>query len=278
MADFAYHPMFDAHHDDTPWRKLDGDYVSVDTFRGQEIVTVKPEALTDLTKEAFKEISFYLRPGHVAQLRAILDDPEASGNDRFVALDMLKNLNIASGGVLPMCQDTGTAIIMGKKGAQIWTGGNDEDALSQGVFRTYDQENLRFSQLSPLSMFEEKNTGTNLPVQMDIYATKGSEYEFLFMAKGGGSANKAFLFQATPSQLNPERLIKFLDEKIRTLGTAACPPYHLAIVIGGTSAEMNLKTVKLASARYYDNLPTVGGLHGQAIRDVEMEQQTTDGW
>ena len=273
MADFAYHPMFDAHHDDTPWRKLDGDYVSVDTFRGQEIVTVKPEALTDLTKEAFKEISFYLRPGHVAQLRAILDDPEASGNDRFVALDMLKNLNIASGGVLPMCQDTGTAIIMGKKGAQIWTGGNDEDALSQGVFRTYDQENLRFSQLSPLSMFEEKNTGTNLPVQMDIYATKGSEYEFLFMAKGGGSANKAFLFQATPSQLNPERLIKFLDEKIRTLGTAACPPYHLAIVIGGTSAEMNLKTVKLASARYYDNLQTVGGLHGQAIRDVEMEQQ-----
>ena len=273
MADFAYRPMFDAPHDDTPWRKLEGDYVAVEKFRGQEVVAVKPEALTDLTKEAFKDISFYLRPGHVAQLRAILDDPEASGNDRFVALDMLKNLNIAAGGVLPMCQDTGTAIIMGKKGAQVWTGGNDEEALSKGVYRTYDQENLRFSQLSPISMFEEKNTGTNLPVQMDLYATKGDEYEFLFMAKGGGSANKAFLFQATPSQLHPERLVKFLDEKIRTLGTAACPPYHLAIVIGGTSAEMNLKTVKLASARYYDHLPTVGGLHGQAIRDVEMEQK-----
>ncbi len=273
MADFAYHPMFDAPHDDTPWRKLDGDYVAVDTFKGQEIVTVSPDALTDLSREAFKDISFFLRPGHLAQLSSILDDPEASQNDRFVALDLLKNANIASGGVLPMCQDTGTAIIMGKKGERVWTGGGDEAALAKGVFRTYDRENLRFSQLSPLSMFEEKNTGSNLPVQLDLYATEGSEYEFLFIAKGGGSANKAFLYQATPSQLHPERLVKFLDEKIRTLGTAACPPYHLAIVIGGTSAEMNMKTVKLASTRYYDGLPTVGGLHGQAIRDVEMEQK-----
>ena len=273
MADFEYRPMFDAHHDDTPFRKLEGNYVEVDTFRGQEIVTIKPEALTELTREAFKDISFFLRPGHLAQLAAILDDPEASQNDRFVALDLLKNANIASGGVLPMCQDTGTAIIMGKKGRQVWTDGNDEEALTQGVFRTYDQENLRFSQLSPISMFEEKNTGTNLPVQMDLYATKGSEYEFLFIAKGGGSANKSFLFQAMPSQLHPDRLVKFLDEKIHTLGTAACPPYHLSIVIGGTSVETNLKTVKLASTRYYDNLPTTGGLHGQAIRDVDMEQQ-----
>src|SRR6056297_1601557 len=195
MAAFAYVPMFDAPHDDTPWRKLDGDYVNFDTFRGQEIVTVAPEALTDLTREAFKDISFYLRPGHLAQLRSILDDPEASENDRFVALDLLKNANIAAGGVLPMCQDTGTAIVMGKKGERVWTGANDEEAVSRGVFRTYDQENLRFSQLSPVSMFEEKNTGTNLPVQMDLYATAGDEYEFLFIAKGGGSANKAFLYQ-----------------------------------------------------------------------------------
>ncbi len=273
MADFAYLPMFDAPHEDTPWRKLDGDYVAVDTFRGEEVVVIQPGALADLTREAFKDISFFLRPGHLAQLRSILDDPEASENDRFVALDLLKNANIAAGGVLPMCQDTGTAIIMAKKGDRVWTSGSDEEELSRGVFRTYDQENLRFSQLSPISMFEEKNTGSNLPVQLDMMQKAGGEYEFLFMAKGGGSANKAFLYQATPSQLHPERLVKFLDEKIRTLGTAACPPYHLAIVIGGTSAEMNLKTVKLASARYYDHLPTKGGLHGQAIRDVEMEQQ-----
>ena len=273
MADFAYHPMFDAPHDDIPFRKLDSDYVTLDTFRGQEVVVVQPEALTELTREAFRDISFFLRPGHLAQLRAILEDPEASQNDRFVALDLLKNANIAAGGVLPMCQDTGTAIIMAKKGQYVWTGVNDEEALSRGVFRTYDRENLRFSQLSPIGMFEEQNTGTNLPVQLDMMSTPGAEYGFLFMAKGGGSANKAFLYQATPSQLHPERLVAFLDEKIRTLGTAACPPYHLAIVVGGTSAEMNLKTVKLASARYYDHLPTVGGLHGQAIRDLAMERQ-----
>ena len=207
MADFAYFPMFDAPHEDTPWRKLDGDYVEVDTFRGQEVVVVKPEALADLTREAFKDISFYLRPGHLAQLRAILDDPEASENDRFVAHDLLKNANIAAGGVLPMCQDTGTAIIMAKKGDRVWTDGSDEEQLSRGVFRTYDQENLRFSQLSPIGMFEEKNTGSNLPVQLDMMSKAGGEYEFLFMAKGGGSANKAFLYQATPNQLHPERLV-----------------------------------------------------------------------
>ena len=195
-------------------------------------------------------------PGHLAQLRAILDDPEASANDRFVAFDLLKNANIAAGKVLPMCQDTGTAIVMGKKGQQVWTGGDDAAALSEGIRRTYTETNLRYSQVAPLSMYQEVNTGDNLPAQIDIYAEPGDEYHFLFIAKGGGSANKSFLFQQTPAVLNPKALLKFIDEKIRTLGTSACPPYHLSIVIGGTSAEMNLKTVKLASCRYLDTLPS----------------------
>ena len=276
MAEFSYRPMFDAPHKDTPFRKLAGNHVRVEQFNGKDVLVVEPEALSLLAKEAFHDISHLLRPGHLKQLASILDDPEASNNDRFVAVDLLKNANISAGGVLPMCQDTGTAIIMGKKGQNVWTGGGDEEALSHGVFRTYADDNLRYSQLSPISMFEEQNTGSNLPVQMDLYATDGDCYEFLFVAKGGGSANKSFLYQATPATLNPESLVKFLDEKIRTLGTAACPPYHLSIVIGGTSAEVNLKTVKLASTKYLDHLPTKGGVHGQAIRDLDMEKQVLE--
>jgi len=276
MAKFAYRPMFDAPHKDTPFRKLTSEHVRMEKFNGKDVLVVEPEALALLAKEAFHDISHLLRPGHLKQLASILDDPGASNNDRFVAVDLLKNANISAGGVLPMCQDTGTAIIMGKKGQNVWTGGGDEEALSQGVFRTYADDNLRYSQLSPISMFEEKNTGSNLPVQMDLYATDGDSYEFLFIAKGGGSANKSFLYQATPATLNPQSLVKFLDEKIRTLGTAACPPYHLSIVIGGTSAEVNLKTVKLASTKYLDHLPTEGGMHGQAIRDLDMEKQVLE--
>ena len=217
-----------------------------------------------------------LRPGHLGQLRAILDDPEASDNDRFVAFDMLKNANIAAGKVLPMCQDTGTAIVMGKKGQRVWTGGGDAGALAAGIRRTYLDTNLRYSQLAPMSMFDEVNTGDNLPAQIDLFADDGDEYHFLFIAKGGGSANKSFLFQATPATLNPKALLKFLDERIRTLGTAACPPYHLAIVIGGTSAELNLKTVKLASCRYLDALPEAGNKYGQAFRDRGLESQVLE--
>jgi len=274
MPDFAFHEMFPlAHEGDTPWRHLTTDHVGSARFAGHDVLTVEHEALTRLTRQAFHDISHLLRPSHLKQLRAILDDPEASENDRFVALDLLKNANIAAGGVLPMCQDTGTAIIMAKKGQGVWTGGGDEAALARGVFRSYAEDNLRYSQVSPMSMFEEKNTGSNLPAQIDIYATDGDEYRFLFIAKGGGSANKTFLYQQTPAVLNRESLIKFLDTQIRTLGTAACPPYHLAIVVGGTSAEMNLKTVKLASTRYLDSLPTTGGPHGQAYRDVALEAE-----
>src|SRR6056297_427258 len=276
MAAFAYVPMFDAPHDDTPWRKLDGDYVNFDTFRGQEIVTVAPEALTDLTREAFKDISFYLRPGHLAQLAKILDDPEASANDRFVALDLLKNANIAAGYILPGCQDTGTAIVMGKKGETVLTGVDDERHIAKGVYDTYATSNLRYSQMAPLTVWEEKNTGNNLPAQIEIYATPGDTYDFLFMAKGGGSANKSYLFQETKAVLNPTSLMRFLDEKIRMLGTAACPPYHLAVVIGGTSAEHTLKTAKLASARYLDSLPTSGSELGHGFRDLELEQQVLE--
>ena len=270
---FEYHPMFPLGTDETPYRKLTDKYVSVANFDGTEVLKIEPEALALLAEEAFNDISHLLRPGHLKQLAGILDDPEASENDRFVAYDLLKNANIAAGGILPMCQDTGTAIIMGKKGQNVWTGGSDEEALSAGVFESYTKRNLRYSQVSPLSMYEETNTRNNLPAQIDIYAEEGDAYKLLFVAKGGGSANKSFLFQATPATLHPERMIEFLDEKIRTLGTAACPPYHLSIVIGGTSAEMNLKTVKLASCRYYDTLPTSGGDKGQAYRDVELEQQ-----
>ena len=273
MSDYVHHEMFPLGPDRTEYRKLTSDHVSTTKFNGSEVLVVEPEALTALTAEAFADIAHYLRPGHLQQLRNILDDPEASDNDRFVALDLLKNANIAAGGVLPMCQDTGTAIVMGKKGQKVWVDGDDEAALSEGVLKTYMERNLRYSNVSPMSMFQEVNTGNNLPAQIDVYATPGDEYKFLFIAKGGGSANKSFLYQQTPAVLNPEKMIAFLDEQIRTLGTAACPPYHLAVVIGGTSAELNLKTVKLASCRYLDELPRHGGDKGQAFRDEEMEQQ-----
>jgi fumarate hydratase class I len=232
--------------------------------------------LTLLAREALVDCQHLLRPGHLAQLRAILDDPEASSNDKFVAFDLLKNANIAAGKVLPMCQDTGTAIVMGKKGQQVWTGADDAAALSAGIQRTYTETNLRYSQVAPLSMYEEVNTGDNLPAQIDLYAEPGDQYKFLFIAKGGGSANKSFLYQQSKAVLNPKSLLKFLDEKIRTLGTAACPPYHLAIVIGGTSAEMNLKTVKLASCRFLDALPTEGNRYGQAYRDRGFEEEVLE--
>jgi len=258
---------------DTAFRRLTTDHVGVDSFRGQDMLVVEPEALRLLSEAAFSDINHLLRPGHLKQLASILEDPEATDNDRFVAYDLLKNANIAAGGVLPMCQDTGTAIIMGKKGRQVWTDGGDEAALGQGVRDAYERKNLRYSQLAPLSMFEEKNTRNNLPAQIDIYQEGDEAYEFLFVAKGGGSANKTFLYQGTPSLLTHDRLIDFLKEKILTLGTAACPPYHLAIVIGGTSAEMNLKTVKLASTRYLDGLPTEGSEDAHAFRDLAMEAE-----
>ena len=273
MSNYVHYPMFPLAAEDTPWRKLTGDHVSTTTFEGETVLKVDPQALTLLTAEAFKDISHLLRPRHLDQLAKILDDPEASDNDRFVALDLLKNANIAAGGVLPMCQDTGTAIIMGKKGANVWTGGGDEAALSEGVLKTFTETNLRYSQVAPLDLFTEANTGNNLPAQIEIYADEGDAYKFLFIAKGGGSANKTFLYQETKALLNPESLLRFLDEKVRTLGTAACPPYHLVVVIGGTSAEMNLKTVKLASCHYLDSLPTAGNEFGQAFRDSEWEEK-----
>ncbi|EJC79566.1 hydro-lyase, Fe-S type, tartrate/fumarate subfamily,hydro-lyase family enzyme, Fe-S type, tartrate/fumarate subfamily [Rhizobium leguminosarum bv. trifolii WSM2297] len=265
--------LFPLGKDATLYRKLSGDHVSVDTFKGQEILTVEPEGIRLLAETAFADINHLLRPGHLKQLASILDDPEATDNDRFVAYDLLKNANIAAGGVLPMCQDTGTAIIMGKKGRRVWTEGEDTAALARGVMDAYEKKNLRYSQLAPVKMFEEKNTKNNLPAQIDIYEEGTDAYEFLFVAKGGGSANKTFLYQGTPSLLTHDRMIDFLKEKILTLGTAACPPYHLAIVIGGTSAEMNLKTVKLASTRYLDELPTEGSESGHAFRDIEMEKE-----
>ncbi|MGH7036917.1 MAG: fumarate hydratase [Stellaceae bacterium] len=273
MSEAGFHELFPLGADDTPYRRLTAGYVSTGRFEGARLVKIAPEALTLLAREAFADCQHLLRPGHLAQLRAILDDPEASANDRFVAFDLLKNANIAAGRVLPMCQDTGTAIVIGKKGQQVWTGGDDAAALSAGIRRTYTETNLRYSQLAPLSMYEEVNTGDNLPAQIDLYAEPGEEYRFLFIAKGGGSANKSFLYQETRAVLNPEALLKFLDGKIRTLGTAACPPYHLAIVIGGTSAEMNLKTVKLASCRYLDSLPAEGNRWGQAYRDRALEAE-----
>jgi fumarate hydratase, class I len=273
MAEMNYTEMFPLGPDETEYRKLTSDHVSVATFQGHEVLTVDAEAIRLLTETAFADISHLYRPGHLEQVRAILDDPEASPNDRFVATEMLKNANIAAAGVLPMCQDTGTAIVMGKKGQNVFTGFDDERAISQGVYDVYQNHNLRFSQLAPLDLFAEKNTATNLPAQVELYATQGSEYKFLFVQKGGGSANKTFLFQQTKAVLNPDSLRTFLDTQIRTLGTAACPPYHLAVVIGGTSAEFNLKTVKLASTRYLDALPTKGSESGHAFRDLEMEQE-----
>jgi fumarate hydratase class I len=277
---FLYAPMFPLGPDPTPWRKLDIAGVSTSTCDGQTVLRVQPEALTELAFQAFRDVSHLLRPAHLAQLRRILDDPEASSNDRFVALDLLKNANIAAGGVLPMCQDTGTAIVFGKKGQRVWVEGDEEEAISYGVHRTYTETNLRYSQMAPLSMFDEVNTGNNLPVQFDIYASPGDahadELHMMFVAKGGGSANKSFLFQETRAILSPQKLLAYLETKIRTLGTSACPPYHLAIVIGGTSAETTLKTVKLASTKWLDTLPTTGSKAGHAIRDIEMEEQVLE--
>ncbi len=270
---YKHTPLFPLGKDKTPYRKISSDGVRVETVLGKEMLVVTREALRALSEAAFGDINHYLRPGHLQQLRNILDDSEASDNDKFVALDALKNANIASGGVLPMCQDTGTAIIMGKKGCNVITDGEDEAALSEGARDAYLRRNLRYSQVAPLSMYEEKNTANNMPAQCEIYAEGDDAYKFMFMAKGGGSANKSFLFQATPSVLTKDRLLAFLKEKIMTLGTAACPPYHLAIVIGGTSAELCMKTVKLASARYLDALPTHGSENGNAFRDLEMEQE-----
>jgi fumarate hydratase class I len=273
MTRFVHHELFPLEEDATPYRLVTADHVSTGRFEGQRILKVDPAALVRLAGEAMRDIAHLLRPGHLAQLRAILDDPEASANDRFVALDLLKNACISAGGVLPMCQDTGTAIVMAKKGQNVWTGGGDEAALAEGILKTYAESNLRYSQVAPLDMFNETNTGTNLPAQIDVYATDGDEYHFLFMAKGGGSANKTFLYQQTKALLNPDSLTRFLDANLRSLGTAACPPYHLAVVIGGTSAEATLKTVKLASTRFLDGLPTRGNEYGQAFRDLEWEQR-----
>jgi fumarate hydratase class I len=277
MPTFAYQEILETgHHDATTWQRISSDHVEEFEARGKKFLHVAPEALTLLTKTAMFDIAHLLRPGHLGQLRAILDDPEASANDRFVALELLKNANIAAGGILPGCQDTGTAIVMGKKGQYCITDGNDEAAISKGVFDTYAEANLRYSQVAPLDMFEEKNTGNNLPAQIDIFSTDGDEYHFLFMAKGGGSANKSMLFQETKALLNPKSLATFLDQKLRSLGTAACPPYHLAVVIGGTSAEQTLKVAKLASARYLDDLPKSGNNLGRAFRDLEWEQKVLE--
>ena len=277
MTDFVFQELLPVgHHDDTPYKLLTTEGVTPVDAAGRHFLQVDPAVLTALTKQAMLDIAHLLRPGHLQQLRNILDDPEASANDRFVALELLKNACIAAGGVLPGCQDTGTAIVMGKKGEGVLTGANDEEWIARGVERTYDEANLRHSQMAALSMWDEVNTGTNLPAQIELYAVPGDEYHFLFMAKGGGSANKSFLFQETKAVLNPASLMRFLDEKLRTLGTAACPPYHLAVVIGGTSAEYTLKVAKLASARYLDSLPTTGNELGRGFRDVDLEQQVLE--
>jgi len=278
---YKHSPLFPVGEDTTPYRKISADGLRVEKVLGEEVLVVPREALRALAEAAFTDINHLLRPAHLASLKHIVEDPEASDNDKFVAYDFLKNANIAAGGVLPMCQDTGTAIIMGKKGRLIWTDGADEAALAEGARDAYLKRNLRYSQLAPISMFEEKNTRSNMPAQVELYAEghnpdhadADAAYKFLFIAKGGGSANKSFLFQGTPSILSRERLLPFLKEKVLTLGTAACPPYHLAIVIGGTSAEMTMKTVKLASCKYYDTLPDHGSEDGHAFRDKEMEQE-----
>jgi fumarate hydratase class I len=273
---FHYQEMFPLGKDETEYSLLSKDGVSTTQFEGKEVLKVTPEALTLLAQEGFRNIAFFLREKHLKQVAAILDDPEASDNDRTVALAMLRNAEVAAHGILPFCQDTGTAIVVAHKGQQVWTGGNDAEAISHGVYNTYTGENLRYSQTTALDMFAEKNTGTNLPAQIDILAGEGAEFDFLFVAKGGGSANKTYLYQETKALLTPGKLEAFLVEKMGTLGTAACPPYHVAFVIGGTSAELNLKTVKLASTHYYDALPTKGNDYGQAFRDVELEKRLLD--
>ena len=271
---FKYQPMFpNVKPDETEYYLLTKEHVSVSECNGRQILEVEPEALTKLANAAMRDVSFMMRREHNEMVAKVLNDPEASDNDKFVALTMLRNAEVACKGVLPFCQDTGTAIVMGKKGQQVWTGGGDEEALSLGVYKTYTEENLRYSQNAPLNMYDEVNTGCNLPAQIDLFAVDGMEYNFLFIAKGGGSANKTYLYQETKALINPKTLVPFLVEKMKTLGTAACPPYHVAFVIGGTSAETNLKTVKLASAKYYDRLPTEGNEWGQAFRDVELEKE-----
>src|SRR6266571_2553437 len=262
----------------TEYRLVTTDGVGVERAAGREFLTIEPATLTSLAREAIRDIQHLLRPSHLAQLRAIIDYPEASANDRFVATDLLRNACVSAGGVLPMCQDTGTAIVLGKRTESVLTGGDDEVAISAGIFEAYQQLNLRYSQMAPLNFWEERNTGTNLPAQIEIYHHAGTDphYEFLFLAKGGGSANKTFLYQETKALLNPTRLARFLDEKLRSLGTSACPPYHLAIVVGGTSAEYNLKIAKLASARYLDTLPATGSELGHAFRDHDLEQQVLE--
>ncbi len=269
---FIYQDPFPLAKDETEYYLLSREHVSVAEFEGEQVLKVEPQALTLLAQQAFHDAAFMLRPSHQKQVAAILTDPQASENDKYVALQFLRNSEIAAKGVLPTCQDTGTAIIMGKKGQRVWTGGGDEAALARGVYNTYTEDNLRYSQNAPLDMYKEVNTGTNLPAQIDLYSVDGDEYKFLCIAKGGGSANKTYLYQETKALITPAKLKNYLVEKMRTLGTAACPPYHIAFVIGGTSAESTLKTVKLASTRYYDGLPTEGNEHGQAFRDVELEQ------
>jgi fumarate hydratase class I len=277
VPDFAYAPLLPVGPDTTEYRLVTDDGIDVeDGPNGRRFLTVVPEVLTTLTAEAMHDIAHFLRPAHLAQLRAIIEDPDASPNDRFVAMDLLRNANIAAGGVLPMCQDTGTAIVLGKRGRFVLTDGQDEAAIARGVFEAYTKLNLRYSQLAPLTMWDERNTGTNLPAQVEIYAEGDDTYSFLFMAKGGGSANKSYLYQETKALLNPTRMMAFLEEKLRLIGTAACPPYHLAVVIGGTSAEHALKTAKQASAKYLDNLPVAGSPAGHGFRDVALEAEVLE--
>jgi len=276
MEAFNYEPTLQLGEDATPYRKLPGDYVSVSDFEGTPVLKIDPQALADLAKAAFSDVSFYLRPTHLEMLSRELLDPDASDNDRFVIYTLLQNAVVAKGGQLPSCQDTGTAIVFAKKGQQVWTGGGDEEALSRGIYDTYQEKNLRYSQIAPLDMFEEKNTRTNLPAQIDILAEDGEAYKFLFVAKGGGSANKSFLYQQTKSLLNEKSLTAFIENKLMDLGTAACPPYHIALVIGGTSAETTMKLTKLASCGYLDGLPTSGSEGGRAFRDTEWEKKVGD--
>src|SRR6201988_3523204 len=273
MAEFSYTDLLPLGHDETTYRKIAEGGVEARQAFGRSFLAVDPEALTLLSRTAFRDIAHLLRPSHLKQLRSVLDDPEASPNDRYVARDLLQNANIAAGGILPMCQDTGTAIVMGKRGQGGLTDGRDEEHLARGVYDAYTKLNLRYSQMAPLTMWDEKNTGSNLPAQIELYATPGSAYKFLFMAKGGGSANKSYLYQETKAVLNPASMLRFLDEKIRSLGTAACPPYHLAVVICGTSAEYALKTAKYASAHYLDHLPRSGSMTAHGFRDLELEEE-----
>ncbi len=276
MFEFKHQPIFELGPDETTYRQLATDGVSTVALDGEEFLRVDPDVLREVSRQAFDDIAHLLRPGHLAQLRKVVDDPAASDNDKFVTMELLRNANIAAGRVLPGCQDTGTAIVMAHKGERVLTGADDARALSQGIFDAYQQRNLRYSQLAPLDMYTEKNTGSNLPAQVEIYAEPGGEYDLLFIAKGGGSANKTFLYQETKALLNPSSLLAFVEAQLKTIGTSACPPYHLALVIGGTSAEFTLKTVKLASTRYLDRLPMSGNALGRAFRDVDMERQVLE--